>query len=172
MHDPRAPLLLRLFPRAIIRSEDGDPYLIRYTLLWTPWFRLYAHHILRSDEDRDMHCHPWAFVSLVLAGGYREHRPVLRIDGKDVRCSCITTNNDDETYGCPRRPLSIAFRRAEDMHRVELFQKDSREIPAWTLVACGRKKREWGFMTPDGWVPWHQYLNATAQLDHDSTKDE
>lgn len=119
--------------------EDGVAYLTRYTLLWTPWFRLYLHHIQRSDADRALHDHPWWFASLILRGGYMEFLP----RGYKVR-----------------RPGSVIFHRAEDAHRIQLHLNtpDLNEIPAWTLVLCGRKARAWGFVTEQGWVDAQTYL--------------
>src|SRR5208282_805597 len=34
------------------------------------------HHILRSDEDRHLHDHPWPYVTIILKGGYWEVTPV------------------------------------------------------------------------------------------------
>ena len=61
--------MLTLSTRHVIATNDGDPYLIRYTLIECRWFSIKVHHILRSDEDRCEHDHPWPFVSLILTGG-------------------------------------------------------------------------------------------------------
>lgn len=117
--------------------NNGDPYLRRFTLLWTPLFRVYLHEILRSDGDRALHDHPWAFVSFILRGGYVEHLP-----------------------GGPRwcGPGRLIFHRAFDLHRVQLRGlPDGTECAAWTLVFCGRKKRQWGFLTKDGWISHDKY---------------
>ena len=39
-------------------------------------------------------------------------------------------------------------------HRLELH-----EGPVWSLVFMGRKVREWGFQTEDGWVHHEDYLD-------------
>ena len=52
-----------------------------------PWFTLRLHNILQSDEGRDHHDHPFDFTSLILRGGYVEHRP---------GCDCFTP---DEQLG-------------------------------------------------------------------------
>ena len=52
---------------------EGEPYLTRLNLIKTPWFSVKLHWILRPDPDRDLHCHPWRFVSFVLRGGYEEY---------------------------------------------------------------------------------------------------
>lgn len=128
-------LFLRLLPLETIRSPEGDPYLLRYTLLWTPWLRVYIHNILRSDDDRELHDHPWDFTVRILEGGYIEHV----LGGSKVRV-----------------PGDVIRHAAEDMHRVELI--DGR--PAWTFVICGPKRRQWGFQAEDGWVDADTFLTC------------
>lgn len=106
-------------------------YMRRRTLS-TPWGAIRIHHILRSDQREHFHDHPFDFTSLILAGGYVEHRPGM------------------EPRTC--RPGSVVRRRAEDLHALELIGKS-----AWTIVVTGPIRRDWGFMTEDGWVPASQY---------------
>ena len=112
-----------LIKRTISSVDSPDPYLMRWE--WnTPWFTMKLHRFLRSDQA-PLHDHPWWFISFVLWGGYEEY----------------LARNPCETH-CPRlvrrRPLSLAFRRATDRHRVDLGQR--RQV--WTLVLTGSKKRE------------------------------
>lgn len=114
-----------IFHKTVIRNLAGEPYLVRWRLFQTPLFAVYLHRILRSDDDRALHDHPWAFVSLILLGGYFEHTP----------------------GGCRwRRPGSIVAHHAEDLHRLELRPAKT----AWTLVLCGPRRRQWGFSTGGG----------------------
>lgn len=55
-----------------IKSRYGHVHFRRYRLLSTPWFSIYIHHILKSDEDKDPHDHPFNFSSLILSGAYQE----------------------------------------------------------------------------------------------------
>ena len=58
-----------------LRSDlIGGDYMRRWTLR-TPIGMLRLHHILRGDDDREFHDHPFDFTSIILAGGYVEHRP-------------------------------------------------------------------------------------------------
>jgi hypothetical protein len=91
----------------VIRNCAGDPYLIRWRLIWTRWFSLYLHHILRSDEDRELHDHPWSFLTVILTAGYTELTP----RGKAFH-----------------PPGSILHRPAPWPHRLILSR------PVWTLV--------------------------------------
>jgi len=130
--------------RPIIRRSDGsrpdfviglpeDPYLIRWWMI--PRNREgnhYRHCILKSDDDRALHDHPWDSVSVVLEGVLKEHLS----DGSS-------------------RILEIGkpyFRKATDAHRLEVI-----EGPVWTDFFTGPKVREWGFHCPQGWVHWKEF---------------
>ena len=115
------------FSKLVIRTSEGEPYLTRYLLSKTRWGRIFIHAIHRSDQDRELHDHPWKFVSLLLWGpGYRE----FQSDGSIKR------------FG----PFSINWRLdAASPHRLEL---DETRGPQWTLVVCGRHLRTWGFHVP------------------------
>jgi hypothetical protein len=125
------------FRRETIRNLAGQPYLIRRRLLQTPWFGVYLHHVLLSDDDRVLHDHPWPFVSFILAGGYWEHTPLGRT-----------------WYG----PTSILCRCPEQLHRIELPDGKT----AWTLVVRGRRRRQWGFDDRGQWREAKEYLAEVA----------
>lgn len=120
-----------------------NPYMIRWFVIpRNRWLNVYLHKFCRDDDDRALHCHPWWFISVMLKGGYIEHRA-----GKPTLI---------------RRALSFAFRRATAQHRIELFRDDAGEvIPCWTLVITGRKKRVWGFWCRKGFVPWYDFVEHT-----------
>ena len=64
---------LRRIERLVINGRvNPTPLMTRYKLLLTRWGNLYLHVFHRSDEDRELHDHPWGFVSLILWGGYYE----------------------------------------------------------------------------------------------------
>lgn len=130
-------------------SHLGD-YMRRW-ILRTPWFTLRLHNILKSDEGRDFHDHPFSFVSLILRGGYMEHRPGC--NGRRFVGWWLRGSADVPLCGCQRYyPGSVVRRRAEDLHRLELFGR-----PAWTLVVTGPYRRTWGFKTTAGWIPFTSY---------------
>lgn len=121
--------------RALGRSDiyfHGDLYMRRWRVGPQGGIGIRLHHIVRSDIDRELHDHPFTFVSIILAGGYTEHR----VDGS-------TTHYP---------PGSVLFRRAETLHRLTL------DRPAWTLVIRGPLRRVWGFATDHGWVPWTEFV--------------
>lgn len=133
------------FSRFDIRDEaTGELYLRRWRIVQTPWFAVYLHKIATPDKDRDLHDHPWPFVSLVLRGGYDELLWTGREDAHEHRGPHMER----------RGWLSIGFRRATDAHRIVRLH----HAPTWTLVFTGRRRRSWGFYTERGFVDWREYL--------------
>jgi hypothetical protein len=89
------------------------------------------HHILRSDDDRAHHDHPWPFVTIILRGGYTEVRPVFDK-------SNLYIGESRKFYGVG----SVLFRRAKDWHRLELYE----DMDTWTLFIVGKYQQKWGFL--------------------------
>lgn len=127
-----------LFTTLKVWGREGEGlYMHRLRIVQTPWFGVYLHRIYRPDADRALHDHPWPFVSLVLFGWYEEVVP------------------DDEKKPCQSwlsykvRPVRWFNRkRATELHRIAWLSQS----PVWTLVFVGRRCREWGFQTEQGWV--------------------
>lgn len=120
-------------PNFVIGGQE-DPYLLRWYLQprREDVGNLYLHCILRDDDDRAHHDHPWDFESLILRGAYRDVTPssaLIYRAGESVRHA------------------------AADAHRLEVV-----DGPVWSLVTTGPKVREWGFHCPRGWVPWQQFV--------------
>jgi hypothetical protein len=126
---------------ALYASHLGS-YMRRW-IFKTPWGTLRIHNILKSDEGRDFHDHPFSFLSFIFRGGYIEHRP---------GCTC-DNGVDYPVTPCRRYSApAVVHRRAEDMHRLELA------APAWTFVISSRYFRQWGFLLSDGrWVNYKEY---------------
>ena len=127
-------------PHFIIGGAE-NPYMLRWWLVpRNRWFNVYLHKFCRDDDDRALHDHPFAFISLMLRGRYVE-----MVQGGFKR----------------RRWLSIAFRKAAHRHRVILYRDDDdNPMPCWTLVITGPRVREWGFWCPQGFVPWRQFVSS------------
>lgn len=117
--------------RFLIGLED-DVYLDRLSIIRTPWFSIKLHRIYRHDLQRDLHDHPWAFLSIILLGYYVE----------------------DTVDGLKRRRW-WNWKRAEDRHSIREVSRS----PVWTLVFCGPKRRTWGFWVDGGtkFVNWRDY---------------
>lgn len=138
--------MTKLARKRIIMDRTGkQEYLVRYHLLFREKantfdrnvdvpFNLFLHKILLSDEPI-FHDHPWNFFTIILKGGYYEHTP----EGKFWR-----------------GPGYIGFRRAKDLHYLEL--KDNK--PCVTLFGHGARKRAWGFIDPvtNKWMHYRDYL--------------
>jgi hypothetical protein len=148
--------LLRSFPHEDILGRDGSLYMRRYRLFgdqarWPSLFGLniMIHCIARPDEDRDPHDHPWGFLSFILRGGYVEERWGASHHGPrpPSRSTLVIANR--------RAPLSFAFRRATDLHRIVTLADGG---PCWTVVITTRRSHEWGFWTEAGWIPHGAYL--------------
>lgn len=103
-----------------------------------------VHHILRSDDGRDPHDHPWSFVSIVLRGRYVETQYDER---GEMRCRVV------------RKAGSIAFRPAGSWHRIDLLEGET----AWTLFITGRYQHGWGFNVGGVKVPYREYLEAKRE---------
>jgi hypothetical protein len=54
-----------------------------------------------------------------------------------------------------RKPFQPKFRTAEEFHCVEARPDKPGDI--WTFFIHGRRRRDWGFLTKDGWVQHEEY---------------
>jgi hypothetical protein len=142
-----------LFQRRDITDlfDSTDVYLRRWRLIETPWFSVKLHHILRPDADRALHDHPWSFVSVILRGGYTEQVPLWG--------GSLAAARSGMTRMARRWPGKAHRVRAEGLHRIAQLHGD-----CWTLVFCGPRRREWGFVpTATGeWVDWRTYCERSV----------
>lgn len=126
---------------------------MRRWILRTPWGTLRVHNVMKSDEGRDFHDHPFNFTSLILWGGYLEHRPGCEADSFDDYRWCRILAYGRACACTYYGPGSIVRRKAEDLHRLELINGH-----AWTFVVSSRYLRQWGFQLKDGsWVSHEEY---------------
>lgn len=124
----------------IIGENPDDPYMLRWHIIpRNPFFNIYLHYFLHSDDDRALHDHPWINASILIKGQYVEHTPT----GKFLR-----------------REGFVYMRRAKQAHRVQLMGTFSakKEIPCTTLFITGPRIRTWGFYCPNGWRKFKDYL--------------
>jgi len=124
-------ILRRILPHKDIGwAEIGEKF-TRYTLVKTPWIRVYLHQLDAPAWHPDCHDHPWSFIAILLRSGYLE-----RVGTEDFR----------------RRPVSILWRPAEFVHNVITPYGTS-----WSLIFTGPKVREWSFRacgtTPENKIP-------------------
>lgn len=114
--------------REIHRLHEGSDelYLMRYHIFRCRWLNIYLHNFFLSDEE-DLHCHPWANISILLRGGFIEHHH----DHK------VTTRVAGDVW----------WRSARELHRIQVISPST----TWSLFIHGRRTREWGFLKPGGW---------------------
>src|SRR3546814_4215417 len=62
-------------PNFVIGGQQ-DPYMRRWWVIPRNRFiNIYLHQVLRPDDDRALHDHPWINLSIILDGGYWEITP-------------------------------------------------------------------------------------------------
>lgn len=120
-----------------------NSYLYRWSL-WLPFgLSLKIHRIVRADNDRCEHDHPWWFIRLILYGGYEE-----KVKGKKYQRRPWRPWFFWRVYPC----------LPSFQHRItKLYKKEN-----WSLVLCGKNKGTWGFMTKMGWIEWEEFLHASV----------
>ena len=99
-------------------GPPARPFMKRWAIYFN-FFSIRLHHWLDSDVDRNLHDHPWWFVTLVLRGEYTE----------------LLQNGSSKLMKRGR----FGFRKATHRHRVTI--SDS----CWSVVVTGPIKRKWGF---------------------------
>jgi hypothetical protein len=129
--------------------QEPKVYMQRW-FLWggrfktTLGFSVRVHKIILSDQDRELHDHPWNFFSIILRRGYFEQ----------------TTHDECGVKTLAKiSPGRVIYRKAEHRHRIVILGK-----PAWTLVFVGPKVRSWGFWSKAGvFTYWRKFLDAKCQ---------
>ncbi len=128
-----------LTQRDIFDISGKELYLRRWSL-WLPFgCSVKLHQIVRADDDRCQHDHPWIMIRIILAGGYIEEICGRRVARKPWR---------------PWAPWRVYPVRATFKHRIVKLFKDA----SWSLILCGPKTHAWGFYTKEGWVPWKSFI--------------
>ncbi len=132
-------------------GDPGDPYLLRWWVIpRNRVLNVYLHCILRSDDDRALHDHPWPFVSIILRNGYVEHR----FDDPDWRSDPQRRVRTRMTHHGER---AVVFRLPRTPHRLQILP----DSWAMTLVITGPVIRPWGFWCPQGWRDSREYAIQT-----------
>lgn len=156
-----------------------DPMVKAYMHRWwriarNAYLNIYYHIVLRSDDDRALHDHPWWNFSIVLDGGYFEHE--IKEGGIHKRT----------WYG----PGAMRFRwHGKKAHRLELrriavtdtdlakiieadgadmkkFDGQFTELPVTSIFITGPVLRRWGFHAGEhGWIDaydWDAFCEANG----------
>ena len=134
-------------------SPSGTPYLYRwYIIPRNEISNIYFHIQVSDDFGREMHDHPYDNCSVILAGGYWEYFDRYPTSG--------TISNH---ISVPRNPGDVIFRPATAAHRLVLLDRPY----SMSLFITGPKIRDWGFWTPNGFVPHEQWTvneHGTSKL--------
>lgn len=128
-------------PLVLLDEDNGREFLRRYRIVQTPWVSVFVHRMQVPDPGSDLHDHPWAFGSLILAGGYDE----------------VTASIRDAKHGQKirrRARWTWALTRIDECHTIVSLARS----PTWTLVVTGPTRRRWGFYVDGAWQDWeHEY---------------
>lgn len=117
---------------------DGEKYLTRLQIFKTPFLSAKLHWIHRPDPDRDLHDHPWPFISFVINGGYTE------FESKKPEAGWY-------------RVLDIRhfnYKNTKTAHRIDTV------LPGTlTFILTGPKTKSWGFYDQEtgGFIDWKEY---------------
>ena len=114
-----------------IRSKTGELHFKRWQIIKTPWFSLYLHNILKEDQDRHQHDHPWNISVLILWGGYWEE-------------------SGNKLKFC--RPGTVVKHKYNEFHKIKEILAST-----WSLALVSNPKHKWGYNTEQGWIDNKKY---------------
>ncbi|MDI3356660.1 hypothetical protein MO767_20250 [Pseudomonas sp. UYIF39] len=132
-------------------------------LWWCPWsFRI--HHIMRPDEDRDLHDHPWNARTIILRGWYAEQRPMsdewkaefLASLIPDADPQLINWAKAEATEYMTRRAGETARLNHGEYHRIDEISPGG----VFTLFITSKWRGDWGFLVKGVKVPWRTYTGT------------
>lgn len=109
---------------------------------WLPSIRV--HHILRADNDRHKHDHPWDARTIILKGWYRESKL------------------EDLSYIGPVLSEEIYYRKRGDTSPLRYGEYHSIDAVSdggvVTLFFTWKYMGTWGFFVDGVKIPWREYL--------------
>ncbi len=151
-------VLEKLFNRMDIGTEQdsgGGLYLRRWRVFGYGsklpalfGYSVMLHRMVRPDQDKDPHDHPWtSWWSRVLWGSYIEDI----WEAPDIKRA---RHEHDLPNTLVRSAGEVAQRMGEHMHKVVNLPHGE----CWTLVWTTGRGRRWGFWTENGWVFWKTYM--------------
>lgn len=167
----------KLTPYQHIMSADGtEMYMGRWRLFnpysgtthkpahwWFPW-SIRIHHILRHDNDRDLHDHPWNARTIILRGWYNEQRPASE-EWKRAVHSGLVPNPDPKFVDWIMRDACEWIRRDAgdtatlnhgEYHRIDRVSPGG----VITLFITSKWRGDWGFLVNGVKVPWRTYTGT------------
>ncbi len=118
----------------IKNSKTKELHFKRFCYFSCKWFGIYKHIIMRADEDKHEHDHPWDFLSFILEGSYSEF-----VDSKLFI----------------RNRFSLKVNDAEFHHKLANVMGPNKRCV--TFVITGPRRRNWGYKTSKGWIDNETY---------------
>jgi len=167
----------KLTPYQHIISADGtEMYMGRWWLFnpysrethkaalwWCPWsFRI--HHIMRPDEDRDLHDHPWNARTIILRGWYTEQRPA-GVEWKKAVMAGMVSNPEQKWVDWVMKDACEWIKRDQgdtaslnhgEYHRIDQVSPGG----VITLFITSKWRGDWGFLVNGVKVPWRTYTGT------------
>ncbi|OEC62122.1 hypothetical protein A7D21_26830 [Pseudomonas sp. AP19] len=120
-------------------------------LWWCPWsFRV--HHIMRPDEDRDLHDHPWNARTIILRGSYVESR----FADERSKHRLIDCQTGEAHTLITRRTGDTARLNHGEYHRIASVSAGG----VVTLFITSKWRGDWGFLVNGVKVPWRTYTGT------------
>lgn len=165
----------QLRPFSEIRNQAGVLYMSRWWVFnpyptssqnrrrWNLPISIRVHHIVRPDDDRAMHDHPWNARTIILRGWYVEKRPsdLEKAGLSDQTIGVINEAIEAGKYEVAeyftRRPGDTATLRVGEYHTIT----DVSEGGVYTLFISGKWRADWGFLVNGVKVWWRTYLYGT-----------
>ncbi|WP_425327643.1 hypothetical protein [Pseudomonas nitroreducens] len=149
-------------PYQHIMSADGsETYMGRWWLFnpydrnthkakhwWCPW-SVRVHHIMRADQDRDLHDHPWSARTVILDGWYIEQR----LADDHLLAMVDAPPGAQVTEFIRRNAGDTAALRHGEYHRIDQVAEGG----VWTLFITSPWQGEWGFLVAGKKVHWRTY---------------
>ena len=156
-------------PYTHITSPSGTVYMERYWLFnpyppessgKRPWWKfpisVRLHRILRQDDDRHLHDHPWNARTVILQGWYAERRPYAN----EPMPPDATMISYDAGFELTRHVGYTGQLRFCQYHRITAVAPGG----VWTLFITGRYRGTWGFHVDGVKVPWREYLGVNEAV--------
>ncbi len=138
-------------------NNNNEVFLVRYIFFKSKAFSIYIHRFLHSDADAP-HNHPWDFYTYVVENGYQEYF-------YDISKPIVEKNEFKSFWTMSinlRKPGSLAFRKATDIHRVILpktYTLEEIEQAPLSICLMLRRKQNWGYWKNGCFfIDWREYL--------------
>lgn len=134
--------------RTILDKNNNDPYLHRYYVFLKDRdekfpCNVFVHHFVKSDDENNLHDHPWDYITCILSGGYWEH---MFVDSSTLGSVSGGENSGKSLARFWRNPGHIQYKSKDHLHRVQLpCDSKATQSNTWTLFVPLKREKSWGF---------------------------